>query len=106
MNKVTRLFLTALATVVISGCASSLPPEKEVPGLQSGIECDCDYRGTGGCKIVDPAIPNTACYCKYEGFWTCSGRIAVCEDPQSFACKNPSRDKASCEQGGGDCGGY
>ena len=31
---------------------------------------------------------------------------ANCKDPESDACKNPDKSKASCEQGGGNCGGY
>jgi hypothetical protein len=29
-----------------------------------------------------------------------------CKDPESDACKNPDKSKASCKQGGGNCGGY
>jgi len=68
-------------------------------------ECDCDYH-PGGCSISKVAPPNTACRCVYKGAWTCGGNIVPCADPNSAACKSPSTDKASCQQGQGDCGAY
>lgn len=109
-----RLLLTILIPfmLVLSGCAttSDIPSSRKLAD-GNGLSCDCDYRTKGflqggGCKIVDPAPPNTACYCKYLGFWTCNGTVVQCESAGADACKNPSRDKASCDQGGGDCGGY
>ncbi|WP_422491581.1 hypothetical protein [Endozoicomonas sp. ALE010] len=109
------IFLSAFI-FVLSGCTNTHEKTETTKlanssSLEAGLSCDCDYRGKGafkggGCKIVDPAPDNTACYCKYKGAWTCGGSVAVCEDPNSEACKHPSRNKASCEQGGGDCGGY
>lgn len=69
------------------------------------VKCDCDYR-KGGCIISRPAPPNAACKCIYKGAWTCGGAIVPCRDWNSQACRAPSGDKASCLEGGGDCGGY
>jgi glycerophosphoryl diester phosphodiesterase len=69
------------------------------------VTCDCDYH-PGGCKISKAAVPNTACKCKYKGFWTCGGDIDRCKDFASPYCKNPDTSRNSCLQGGGDCGGY
>jgi len=73
----------------------------------SFVHCDCDYH-PGGCRISSiESIPGCACKCVYETLlWTCHGQDANCKDPNSDACKNPDDTKASCEQGGGDCGGY
>lgn len=69
------------------------------------VTCDCDYH-RGGSTISKAAPANTACRCDYKGFWTCGGNIVRCKDFASQACIAPSMDKPSCEQGGGDCGGY
>ena len=106
-------FAAACGALLLAACGHITPdpPPDRTAGIASGMNCDCDYRNvsvfrSGGCRIVDPAPSNTACYCKYNGFWTCSGQVTVCEDLDSPDCKSPSRDKASCQQGGGDCGGY
>lgn len=73
-------------------------------------DCDCDYRSSGGssggCTIVKEAPPGKACYCSYQGAWTCGGEVASCIDPNSPHCQNPDRSRQSCQQGGGDCDGY
>ena len=74
-----------------------------VPSYTTG--CDCDYH-PGGCSISHAASPGSACQCKYEGGWTCSGTNVPCRDSSSNYCKNPDRSYKSCEQGGGDCKGY
>lgn len=111
MIKRTLSIVSIALLLLVTGCTTQPPSDRQVKNLEAGLSCDCDYRNksmfkSGGCKIVDPAPPGMACYCKYQGFWTCSGAIAVCENPDSPDCRNPSRNKASCEQGGGDCGGY
>ena len=62
-----------------------------------------------GCRISD-AVDFPGCACKCTGPRTmgrdCSGVDVNCKDPESDACKNPDKSKASCEQGGGDCRGY
>lgn len=79
--------------------------------------CTCEYQNEdslesgcckigGGCIIVEPAPPGKACNCKYEGYWTCSGAVTRCIDDNNYYCQHPDRSKQSCEQGGGDCGGY
>ena len=51
-------------------------------------------------------FPGCACKCFYSFLLSCKGVDANCKDPESDACKNPDKSKASCEQGGGNCGGY
>ena len=51
-------------------------------------------------------FPGCACKCFYSFLMSCKGVDANCKDPESDACKNPDKSKASCEQGGGNCGGY
>ena len=51
-------------------------------------------------------FPGCACKCFYNFLLSCKGVDANCKDPESDACKNPDKSKASCEQGGGNCGGY
>ena len=67
--------------------------------------CDCDYH-RGGCKISRVPPPNTACKCKYKGWWTCGGDITRCKNPNSYRCKHPDSSRSTCFLGGGDCGGY
>lgn len=72
--------------------------------------CDCKYRykaflTPGGCQIIKPSRAGTACHCGYS-LWRCSGTAVLCKDEKSDSCKNPSTDKASCDEGQGDCGGY
>ena len=52
------------------------------------------------------ADPGWACKCVYEGAWTCAGWQVGCQSNDDAACINPSGDIASCQEGGGDCGGY
>lgn len=75
------------------------------------LRCDCKYNyktfGTpGGCRISKPAPAGYACNCDYMGFWTCNGFVKQCSNKKDPNCLNPSTDLASCEFGGGDCGGY
>ena len=70
-----------------------------------GYYCDCDYH-PGGCKISVVASPGSACHCNYEGAWTCGGYSVHCNDEKSPLCFQPDDSFASCELGGGDCGGY
>ena len=71
--------------------------------------CECGYQfkiGQSGCKITNAVdFPGCACKCRYNTF-RCTGKDANCKDPESDACKNPDKSKASCIQGGGACGGY
>ena len=67
--------------------------------------CDCDYH-SGGCTISKVPPPNTACKCKYKGFWTCGGDITRCRNFNSHYCKHPDSSINTCYLGGGDCGGY
>ena len=67
--------------------------------------CDCNYH-RGGCTISNVPPPNTACKCKYKGWWTCGGDITRCRDFNSYYCKHPDSSKKTCYLGGGDCGGY
>ena len=73
--------------------------------------CDCGYAlFAGGCYISDAVdFPGCACKCRtgrFPGYLSCHGVDVNCKDPESDACKNPDKSKASCKQGGGDCGGY
>ena len=73
--------------------------------------CECDYHylifAKRGCRISNAVdFPGCACYCYRSFLFTCTGVDANCKDPESDACKNPDKSKASCKQGGGDCGGY
>ena len=73
--------------------------------------CDCNYHSnsifsSGGCKISVPPPRGYACKCKYLGAWTCGGTMQLCSDVNSSFCKNPDSSKDTCNQGGGDCGGY
>ena len=45
-------------------------------------QCDCD-NSRGGCKISRVPPPNTACKCKYKGWWTCGGDITRCKNPSN-----------------------
>ena len=67
--------------------------------------CDCDH-GRGGCAISRKAPAGWACRCAVTLPLTCAGSVVVCKDPQSPACVAPGVQRASCEQGGGNCGGY
>ncbi len=79
-------------------------------GYDTDDNCDCDYHDksflSGGCKISDAAPKRAACKCDYAGAWTCTGRPVQCKDEDAFRCLYPTKNKASCEQGGGDCDGY
>ena len=68
-------------------------------------QCDCDY-SSGGCKISRVPPPDTACKCKYKGWWTCGGDITRCKSPSNFYCTHPDSSRNTCLVGGGDCGGY
>ncbi|XP_075441393.1 uncharacterized protein LOC142486872 [Ascaphus truei] len=88
-------------------------PEKSLATcLQGGGDCgaypercDCNYH-SGGCRIAVTAAQNTACKCNYKGAWTCGGNIVRCKDSNNAKCLNPDSSRESCQQGGGDCGGY
>jgi glycerophosphoryl diester phosphodiesterase len=66
-------------------------------------KCDCGHR-YDGCTISAKAPRDWACQCVERR--KCSGSVVVCKDGDSAACREPSVDKPSCEQGGGDCAGY
>lgn len=68
-------------------------------------DCRCDYH-KGGCSIAEPAPPGQACKCRYVFLWTCRGDLTACQSTASEKCSQPDSSKQSCEQGGGDCGGY
>lgn len=68
-------------------------------------DCRCDYH-KGGCSIAEPAPPGQACKCRYVFLWTCRGDLTSCTSPGSEKCSQPDSSKESCDQGGGDCGGY
>ena len=74
-------------------------------GNCKGYPCDCDYH-PGGCKISTVPPSGAGCQCKYKGAWTCGGYITRCVDPGSKYCEKPDYSKNTCQQGGGDCGGY
>ncbi|XP_029440463.1 uncharacterized protein LOC115080440 isoform X2 [Rhinatrema bivittatum] len=67
--------------------------------------CDCEYH-SGGCRVSVAAPPFTACRCFTAFFWTCAGRLVHCKDGNAGNCTNPDTSKASCLEGGGNCGGY
>ena len=73
--------------------------------------CECDYfqpNGifrAGGCRIVNPSPANHGCYCHYT-LWTCYGTVGLCKNYNNHKCKHSDDTLSSCEQGGGDCGGY
>ncbi|KXZ46297.1 hypothetical protein GPECTOR_45g167 [Gonium pectorale] len=71
----------------------------------TGMSCDCSYR-KGGCYITRLPPASAACNCKYRGFWTCSGEVTRCRDPNSPYCTSPGFNQPTCQQGGGDCGAY
>jgi len=76
-----------------------------------GASCDCDYKSHGifsggGCKVSQAAPAYTACKCTYEGFFTCSGEVVRCNNEANSRCATPDETKASCNLGGGDCGGH
>lgn len=73
--------------------------------FQVANACDCNHY-SGGCKISKPAPKGRACKCVYKGFWTCTGHIRSCSNPSNHYCQNPDKSIFSCEQGGGNCGGY
>lgn len=58
-----------------------------------------------GCYITKPAMAGFACRCTARA-WDCTSINTSCLNPDSAACKNPSTDQASCEQGQGNCKGY
>jgi hypothetical protein len=66
--------------------------------------CNCEFRRSG-CAISVAAPAGTACRCHYE-LGICSGTLVPCVDPQSPSCRQPDQSRASCDQGGGNCGGY
>jgi|GEM_PF-2793004 len=68
-------------------------------------DCSCNYH-KGGCTIAEPAPAQRACKCRYMGFWTCRGDVTNCQNSSSAKCNAPDGSKESCNQGGGDCGGY
>jgi ribonucleoside-diphosphate reductase alpha chain len=41
-----------------------------------------------------------------EGAWTCGGSVTMCRDSNAQNCITPDNSVSSCNQGGGDCGGY
>ncbi len=73
-------------------------------GYPNSNDCDCDY-SSGGCKISTVAPRYYACKCSYKGAWTCGGSVVNC-DPANALCREPTNSHASCNLGGGDCGGY
>jgi len=85
----------------------------QVQTIQSSnpLPCDCDYHSngifsSGGCKVVIAPPRGYACRCKYGGAWTCGGKISLCNDVNNAKCQNPDLSVDTCNQGGGDCGGY
>lgn len=68
-------------------------------------DCRCNYH-KGGCTIAEPAPAQRACKCTYIPLWTCRGDLTNCQNSASAKCNAPDGSKESCEQGGGDCGGY
>ena len=95
--------------LVLGDCTKRNPDKSRHPNWPADT-CECRYHWYGlggvGCKISDAVdFPGCACKCTL-GFLSCTGVDANCKDPDSDACKNPDKSYASCEQGGGDCGGY
>ncbi|XP_029440458.1 uncharacterized protein LOC115080438 [Rhinatrema bivittatum] len=67
--------------------------------------CDCEYH-VEGCRVSVAASPYTACRCYIFFFWSCAGTLVQCKDGNAGSCSNPDTSKASCLEGGGNCGGY
>lgn len=61
------------------------------------------YQQIGGCYITQPPPVGLACYCDMPFLLTCRGSITSCKNKEDQRCKNPKRDKSTCEFGGGDC---
>jgi len=110
------LFWTCSGTVVT--CSGTSSPFCQTPDSSIGScyegggdcggykdTCDCDYH-PGGCRISKTAPGGTACHCSYEGAWTCGGSVTMCRDSNAQNCITPDNSVSSCNQGGGDCGGY
>lgn len=68
--------------------------------------CRCDYH-KGGCAVAEPAPAGSACKCTYLPLlWTCRGDLTTCKSSNDLKCQSPDTTLRSCQQGGGDCGGY
>ncbi|XP_066927748.1 uncharacterized protein [Clytia hemisphaerica] len=83
---------------------SCMQGDGDCQGYKEG-NCDCDYH-PGGCKISSPPPAYAACRCNYKGAWTCGGHLVRCPVWNNHFCLNPDFSKATCQFGGGDCGGY
>ena len=84
----------------------------QVQTIQYGnrLPCDCNYHSKGifsggGCKVVLAPPSGYACKCKYSA-WTCGGTLSLCKDFNNPKCQTPDLSVDTCNQGGGDCGGY
>ena len=103
------------SVVTCSGTTSPFcqTPDKSIGSCSQGggdcggykDSCDCDYHA-GGCTISSVAPGGTACHCSYKGAWTCGGSVTKCRDSTAQNCITPDKSVSSCNQGGGDCGGY
>jgi hypothetical protein len=74
-------------------------------GYSGSSGCDCDYH-SGGCTISKVAPKHSACMCVYKGWYTCGGSVVQCQTEAAPQCNIPDATIVSCNQGGGDCGGY
>jgi hypothetical protein len=78
------------------------------PTEMSSCECKLIIKtmyGGGGCIITRAASQsNRACNCIRSNL-KCTGKIVTCDSSNQY-CNQPDTTKESCQQGGGNCGGY